>query len=89
MNTISDLRPGARSLAELTRFVRVLIDQVEIYRRYISAGSEIETLLSLSDQQLAERGLTRSAIGRAMLEKYGIALDPPLASDREPTQSNV
>lgn len=82
MTTVSGLRPGVRPLTQPTRHLRALIDQFDIYRRYIRAGSEIEALLSLSDQQLAERGLTRAAIGRAILEKHGITLGQSSASDR-------
>ena len=76
MNTDIGLRPGVQALGRLARILRVLIDQLDIYCRYIRAGSEIKALLHLSDQQLAEQGLKRTEVGRAILEKYGIERGP-------------
>lgn len=85
MTTLTGRRPSIRSLVQTTRFLRALIDRLDVYRRYIRAGSEIEALLSLSDRQLAERGLTRGAIGRTVLERHGLDLGPPPTLSHGPT----
>ena len=86
MTTDIGLRPGAQILAHLARILRAPIDQLESYRRYVRAGSEIERLLLLSDRHLAERGLKRAEVGRAILEKHGVTLGasqpPSRCSDR-------
>ena len=84
MYSLTGLRPSTRAPARLRRILRVLIGQLDVYRRYIHAGSEIEALLSLSDRQLADRGLTRGTIGRIVLEKHGLGLGPSMASNCGP-----
>ena len=71
MTTDIGFRPDVLILA---RILRALMDQLESYRRFVRAGAEIERLLSLSDQKLAERGLERAEIGRAILEKHVVTL---------------
>ncbi len=85
MYTLTGRRPKSQAFARTSRILRVLIDRLDVYRRYIQAGSEVEALLSLSDRQLAERGLTRGAIGRTVLEKHGLGLGPSPASNCGPT----
>lgn len=75
MNPVFGFRWITISSAPVAQLVLTVISRVDIYRRYVSAGLEVEALLSLTDQQLAERHLTREGVGRRILAKHGIELD--------------
>ncbi len=74
MSNALDLRWLTTFTIPAAHLVSRLTKHMNVYRRYIVAGSEIEALLSLTDQQLAARHLTRDRVGRAVLAKHGIAL---------------
>lgn len=72
MNSVSHLHRWTLLSASIVQIISALIDKLNMYHRYISAGREIEALLSLSDQQLAARQMTRTEVGGAIFAKHGI-----------------
>jgi len=72
MSSVSRLHRGTVLSASIVLIMNALIDKLDMYRRYISAGRDIEALLSLSDQQLAARQMTRTEVGEAIFAKHGI-----------------
>ena len=72
MSSVSRLHWGTVLSASIVQIINALIDKLDMYRRYISAGRDIEALLSLSDQQLAARQMTRTEVGGAIFAKHGI-----------------
>ena len=74
MNAISNLGRYALTPGRNLSGLRALFDGLDVYRRHVRAGLEIERLLSQSDQQLEACGMKREEVGRAVMQKHGIGI---------------
>ncbi len=75
MDNVSRFRWVALNPTSPLLILHAFLRRFDVYRRHVRAGREIEALLSLEDQQLASRGLTRAEVGRAVFAKHGVEFD--------------
>ena len=86
--TVLDVHPGAAAFNGFSRLLQTWRDRVDIYRRHIRAGLEIDALLALTDQRLADCGLAREDVGRTIMAKHGIGLGTLLVESLGSSEQN-
>ena len=74
MATLAHTNSGARR--RITAPFMAFVAWFETQRRYQRAGRETVRLLQLSDSRLADLGLDRAEVGRAVFARHGLSLEP-------------